>query len=379
MRKVISAIALAAILCMFTAVTAIASEHAVSEEAAYPYSIYGASFGFTEQENGAVLLEGVGYNGGKYSVLFNEVVDVITCTVMSYDGLCNIPVFLLPKYGTNVTVKVDSDTIIIDERVNLPTYDLASYFPEDGDIYYLYGGGICYIYTDKVQDVATLRVPDYLFEESFMNGGIIDRIKLGEAIFFYGVADKDEKGDIGSQDPAEAMPFTDVDKGKYYYEPVLWAVRENILSGTSPTFSPDENCPRGEVVTYMWRAMGEPEPALTSNPFTDVSENDYYYKAVLWAYEQGITTGTSATAFSPESPCTRGQVVTFLWRAEGEPVVSTSNTFEDVSSNAYYADSVNWAVEKKITTGTSATEFSPEINCTRGHIITFLYRNSAGE
>jgi len=118
---------------------------------------------------------------------------------------------------------------------------------------------------------------------------------------------------------------------------------------------------------------------LTSNPFTDVSENDYYYKAVLWAYEQGITTGTSATAFSPESPCTRGQVVTFLWRAEGKPVVSTSNTFEDVSSNAYYADSVNWAVEKKITTGTSATEFSPEINCTRGHIITFLYRNSAGE
>ena len=183
MRKVISAIALAAILCMFTAVTAIASEHAVSEEAAYPYSIYGASFGFTEQENGAVLLEGVGYNGGKYSVLFNEVVDVITCTVMSYDGLCNIPVFLLPKYGTNVTVKVDSDTIIIDERVNLPTYDLASYFPEDGDIYYLYGGGICYIYTDEVQDVATLRVPDYLFEESFMNGGIIDRIKLGGSYF----------------------------------------------------------------------------------------------------------------------------------------------------------------------------------------------------
>lgn len=171
--------------------------------------------------------------------------------------------------------------------------------------------------------------------------------------------------------------FSDVSSSAYYADAVRWAVENGITSGTSATtFSPDAFCTRAQTVTFLWRAMGSPEPDSATSPFTDVSADDYYYKAVLWAMEKGITAGTSATTFSPDASCTRGQVVTFLWRTEGQPAAS-GNIFSDVNSTAYYGPAVAWAVQQQITSGTSETTFSPDATCTRGQIVTFLYRHLA--
>ena len=170
-------------------------------------------------------------------------------------------------------------------------------------------------------------------------------------------------------------PFTDIRTGAYYYEPVLWAVENDITKGTSATlFSPNAYCTRGMVVTFLWRAAGEPEPSSTRNPFRDVRTDAYYYKAMLWAVEKGITRGTSSTTFSPNDDCTRGMVVTFQWRAAGQPGSSSAHPFYDVKSGAYYEKAVLWAVEKDITKGTSDTTFSPNDRCTRGMVVTFLFR-----
>ena len=166
--------------------------------------------------------------------------------------------------------------------------------------------------------------------------------------------------------------------GAYYADAVSWAVANNVTNGTSATtFSPEETCTRGQIVTFLWRAAGEPSPNGTKNPFTDMKEDAYYYKAVLWAVEQGITTGSSETTFSPDESCTRGQVATFLWRYENKPTPAAKNPFADVTKGAYYYDAVLWAVAAGVTNGTSATTFSPDDTCTRGQIVTFLYRGIA--
>ena len=175
---------------------------------------------------------------------------------------------------------------------------------------------------------------------------------------------------------AVANPFVDVEEGQWYFEPVLWAVEQGITSGTSATtFAPNAICSRAQVVTFLWRAMGSPEPASAENPFSDVNAADYFYKAVLWAVENGITSGTGGGKFSPNSPCTRSQVVTFLWRTMGQPAPQrTDNPFTDVASGIYYYQPVLWAVENGITSGTSATTFAPDNPCTRAQVVTFLYR-----
>ena len=170
-------------------------------------------------------------------------------------------------------------------------------------------------------------------------------------------------------------PFVDVKEGAYYYDAVLWAVEQKITSGTSATtFSPDASCTRAQMVTFLWRAAGSPKVENGENPFTDVKADAYYYDAVLWAVEKGVTSGTSATTFSPDATVTRGQTVTFLYRNAGSPEVSGTMPFTDVEADAYYAKAVQWAVQQKITTGTSETTFSPMSDCTRGQIVTFLYR-----
>ena len=170
-------------------------------------------------------------------------------------------------------------------------------------------------------------------------------------------------------------PFKDVSENDYFYDAVLWAVDKGITSGTSATiFDANKNCTRAEMVTFLWRAAGKPEPTNRMNPFTDVKEDSYYYKAVLWAVEKGITKGTSDTTFSPNDTCTRGQTATFLYRYAGSPAVSGRNYFNDVNATNYYYDAVVWAASEGITTGTSATTFSPADFCTRGQIVTFLYR-----
>ncbi len=170
------------------------------------------------------------------------------------------------------------------------------------------------------------------------------------------------------------VQFTDVaDSSKYYYAPVYWAYDDGITSGkNAEQFGPSDSCTRAQIVTFLWKAAGSPEPATTNNPFTDVSSSSYYYKAVLWAVENGITTGTSATTFSPNKTCTRCQAVTFIWNAKGKPADYASISFSDVKSSSYYYDAVRWAVKEGITSGTTATTFSPDKECTRAQIVTFL-------
>jgi hypothetical protein len=192
------------------------------------------------------------------------------------------------------------------------------------------------------------------------------------------VADPEEPDEDEEPGEEEVTVFTDVDEDAYYAEAVAWAVANEITKGTSETtFSPDDDCTRAQVVTFLWRYAGKPEPTTTENPFTDVEEGTDYYKAILWAYENGITTGTSETTFSPDETCTRAQVVTFLWRCEGELTYEEAETFTDVAEDAYYAKAVAWAVHEWITNGTGDGQFSPDDTCTRGQVVTFLYRDTA--
>ena len=164
--------------------------------------------------------------------------------------------------------------------------------------------------------------------------------------------------------------FTDVKTGDYFAEPVLWAVEKKITAGTSKTtFSPNENCSVAQILTFLWRANGSPEPT-TANPFSDVKSGDYYVDAAAWAYEKGLVSGTT---FGGNTPCTRSMAVTYMWKAAGSPSAEAAS-FADVSAGADYAQAVAWAVERGVTAGTSATTFSPDSVCTRGQIVTFLYR-----
>lgn len=170
--------------------------------------------------------------------------------------------------------------------------------------------------------------------------------------------------------------FRDVNQSDYYYDAVQWAVEKGITEGTSATtFGPDASCTRAQMVTFLWRAAGSPAPKSTVNPFTDVSASDYYYNAVLWAVENGITTGVSADRFAPGATVSRAQTVTFLYRANGSPAANGAS-FGDVAADEYYANAVAWAVQNGITTGTGNGKFTPNAPCTRGQIVTFLYRSS---
>ena len=169
--------------------------------------------------------------------------------------------------------------------------------------------------------------------------------------------------------------FKDVPANAYYYEAVKWAQEKGITGGIgNGLFGPNDPCTRAQIVTFLWRAAGSPEPETRAMPFTDIPVGSYYYDAVLWAVENGITKGTSDTTFSPDATCSRAQIVTFLWRSEKSPAAGTANPFADVKSTAYYADAVLWAVKENITKGTTNTTFSPNADCTRAQIVTFLWR-----
>ena len=172
--------------------------------------------------------------------------------------------------------------------------------------------------------------------------------------------------------------FTDVGESDFFYDPVVWAVGQKITTGTTTTtFSPSKACTRAESVTFLWRAFGCPEPTISECPFTDISEEDFYYKATLWACEKEITSGVTPTTFAPNDICSRSQIVTFLYRAKNKPVISGDVSFSDVPSGAFYESAVKWAAQNAITTGTSPTQFSPDKPCTRGEVVTFLYRTLA--
>ena len=178
-------------------------------------------------------------------------------------------------------------------------------------------------------------------------------------------------------DDNKPMPdtFMDVPKGSYYEKAVDWAVKNGITAGTGDNyFMPDGICTRAQAVTFLWRVAGSPTPKTEVMPFEDVPEGSYYYEAVLWATENEITVGTSATTFSPELTCSRAHIVSFLWRAAGYPSAGTVNPFTDVPENAYYINAMLWAVKQEITVGTTPSTFSPDEGCTRAQIVTFLYR-----
>ena len=213
--------------------------------------------------------------------------------------------------------------------------------------------------------------------KGYIDGIEVDEIILldnelydGDAVLVYNF------GVLGEENK---LNFVDVPKGEYYYDAVKWAVGTNITNGTSDnTFSPSKSCSRAEVVTFLWRANGCPAPSSTENPFSDVPTGQWYTNAVLWAVERGITTGTGGGKFNPDKVCTRAEVVTFLKRAVAKDVVpsATDNPFADVPAGQWYTEAVLWAVEKGITTGTSTTTFSPDTICTRAQVVTFLYRLS---
>lgn len=165
--------------------------------------------------------------------------------------------------------------------------------------------------------------------------------------------------------------FTDVGPGDWFYGPVQWAVENGITTGTSATaFSPNATCTTAQILTFLWRANGSPEP-VSDGSFRDVSSSDYFYKAALWAKENGLVSGNT---FNGSAPCTRSATVTYLWKLAGRPAASGS-AFTDVPADADYAQAVAWAVEDGLTSGTSQTTFSPDATCTRGQIVTFLYRD----
>ena len=168
-------------------------------------------------------------------------------------------------------------------------------------------------------------------------------------------------------------PFTDVASGEWFYESVLWAFRSNVTGGkTETTFAPNEGCTRAQVVTFLWAANGKPEPKSLANPFSDVASDAWYLKPVLWAVENGITGGISEDKFGPEQTCTRGQIVTFLYAAEKKPDVDGTSAFKDVSDSDWFAKPVIWAAENDVTGGIGGGKFGPNDTCTRAQVVTFL-------
>lgn len=168
--------------------------------------------------------------------------------------------------------------------------------------------------------------------------------------------------------------FTDVAANAYYANSVAWAVDKSITAGTSKTtFSPNSTCTTAQILTFLWRSQGSPEPTSKTNTFTDIKESDYFYKAALWAKEKNIVSKDS-TAFNGNTPCTRSSAVLYIWRAAGFPAATKASSFTDVAATTIYAPAVDWAVEQGVTSGTSKTTFSPDTTCTRAQIVTFLYR-----
>ncbi len=221
---------------------------------------------------------------------------------------------------------------------------------------------------DKGYTLETLTVTD-------KNGKEVKLTEKNGKYTFTMPASKVEINATFMDDNAMLNYFVDVKANDYFYDAVLWAAQKGITSGTDAVhFTPDGVCSRAQAVTFLWRAAGSPAPKSVSMPFTDVPKGSYYETAVLWAVENGITKGTSDTTFSPDATCSRAQIVTFLWRSQKSPAVGSLNPFTDVSANAYYTDAVLWAVEENITKGTTATTFSPDTDCTRAQIVTLLYR-----
>ena len=227
-------------------------------------------------------------------------------------------------------------------------------------------------------DSGQIGYPDLLFMKQPESGNVYEgytfRCSGSRMLYFY----DEESWSVLSEEELslyQEFRFIDVtDPADYFYDPVYWALARGITTGrTATTFDPYANCTRAQIVTFLWRYYGEPQVSR-ENPFTDVKESDYFYMPVMWALENGITTGRTATTFDPYASCTRAQCVTFLWRAAGEPPPGPAAGFTDVQADDYFTDAVSWAYNNGITTGRTATRFDPYAACMRAQVVTFLYR-----
>ncbi len=276
-----------------------------------------------------------------------------TGTVVTYNNADYICKVQGHQYDNNASCLACGETKTVPPEVHTHTWN-AGVKQADGSI--LYTCTAC---------GATKTVPPEVHTHTWNSG-----VKQADGSILYTCTS------CGATKTEKQMNFEDVTPDRYFYEPIKWAYDNDITVGTSPTrFSPDDACTRAQIVTFIWRAKGCPEPKTTKNPFTDVTPANYFYKAVLWAVENGITVGTSSTLFSPNAPCTRAQAVTFIWRAENEPSSTVKNPFTDVTADRYFYAPVLWALENGITIGTKPTLFSPDATCTRAQIVTFLYRD----
>lgn len=231
-----------------------------------------------------------------------------------------------------------------------------------------------YLYDPANEEIGRYLVPGNATEY------LLDELDVDPGTYFIKVTDYDgySDGDYSIKiDHSLPAPFPDVENNQWYTEGVRWAVNKGITSGYGDgTFKPDKACTRSEAVTFLWRVAEKPEPSeINGNTFSDVKKDSYYYNAVLWAAENGITSGYGNGQFKPDEICTRAQIVTFIWRMQGEPKPETQNNpFTDVKEGDYYYNAVLWAVENGITSGISSSRFAPNQNCTRSQIVTFLYR-----
>ncbi|MCD8089231.1 MAG: S-layer homology domain-containing protein [Clostridiales bacterium] len=270
-------------------------------------------------------------------------------------------VYELPV-GTVITVDYPEDLGLEGTGMQVCVYDSSD--NSDKGAYGLFS----YTVTEEYAHITTNTKP---YDEIYVHGVEAEESSAEEAVT------EDDENDKASDSEDNSCIFTDIASSDYYYDAVIWAVNNKITTGTSAvTFSPDEICTRGQIITFLWRASGSEEPAYTG-AFTDVSEEDYYFKAVQWAHEQGVITSSAAGAFYPEQPCTRATAVEFLWRLAGSPALFSDADFEDVPKGSEYEEAVAWAVSEGITAGTSDKAFSPDTPCTRAQIVTFLYRAAA--
>lgn len=282
----------------------------------------------------------------------------------------DITVYTMGKEGSEMTVTVNSD------------FDGDMYFPGGWGGYGLYEGKYGYegyhggfegqLFTATPREPAT-----YFFElNEYLDPTDIWEIYIGGSLsVFITFADLSAYAKVAADAPAEpaAPSFNDVAETDYFFESVKWAVEKGITDGTTDTtFSPAQTCSTAHILTFLWRAVGSPEVSI-DNPFGDISGSEYYYKPALWAYENGLVSGN---AFNGSSDCTRSMTVTYLWKLAGKPEAAPAS-FSDVAANDEYAEAVAWAVAEGITDGTSDTTFSPAQTCTRGQIVTFLWRNLA--
>lgn len=361
MKRTVAFLMFIALLCTYLTIPATA---AIIQVDGKSYDI--------EYKDGSMVLDGFKVDRCK---------TVFWTRVLSFtQGVISVPVFVVPASGTKVTFDIDPDTVTTHDfgKEGARKVMEAGYYNLKSDgVYYNEGGKYIPIDTDISAGTITFTLPLGEFFEQQMDRSVIIGVKVGNKEFFYVLTDDTDAKSSDETVVYNESPFTDVDSSKYYYEPVLWALKQKILSADSEKFMPEAISPRSEVVTWIWKAMGSPEPTLAVNPFTDISEEDDCYKAALWAYEKGITSGTGATTFGPDSPCTRAQVITFLWRAIGKPIYAGVINFTDIPIGAYYLYPMFWAVNEGITSGTSPWTFSPEMPCARAHIITFLYRTFA--